>query len=257
MAKETKYTPSRYTEAIDQSTSKTQQTTETRKVLDEALLQTIMSGLSPKMTDAQIRSYAESLLQPVLNAGIESAQQQQAAAELAGEQEIENLAAALTRSIQEQQNAYRQSAANIETAALARGMGRSSYTLDTLAGQGNALAQAVRLLSEETGRQQAQVQKQIGLAQTQAAQTTGRLKTDYASQLAAKVQEIAQQQKAQHDSNYMTAISTAIGSKSSMDSSTTGTGSSLNIEGGISSDEGKAAPKTLVSTVKPTVTMKG
>lgn len=212
------------------STSKTQQSSLTQKVLNEDLLAQILSGLTAQMTDDQIRSYAESLLAPVLNAELEAAQQNYETARLSGEQQIENLAASLARSIQEQQSAYKQSTADVETAALARGMGRSSYTLQSLANQGRALAQATQQLTEDTARQQSQIQQQISQAARQTSQTTGRLNTDYAKQLAAKVQELRQSQQAQYNQNYMTAVSAALGSQTTGSSQTTGTSASVSGE---------------------------
>ena len=115
-----------------------------RNFLDSELMNQILSGLMGNMTDEQITQFAENLLRPQLNAGLEEAQQNYETTKLSREQEIANLAANLTRSIDEQNAAYRQSAANVETAALNRGMGRSSYTLQTLANQGDALAKAVQ-----------------------------------------------------------------------------------------------------------------
>lgn len=66
----------------------------------------------------------EALLRPQLNAGLEAAQQSYETTRLAKEQEIENLAASLEKGIEAQNRAYRQSVADVETAALARGMGR-------------------------------------------------------------------------------------------------------------------------------------
>lgn len=182
-----------------------------RNFLDEGLLNQILSGLSGGMTDEQITQFAENLLRPQLNAALEESQHNYETTKLSKEQEIENLAANLTRSINEQNAAYRQSSANVETAALNRGMGRSSYTLQTLANQGNALAKAVQQLTEESGRQSQQIQNQITQAAQQNSQTQGRLNTDYASQLAAKVQELRENQRQQQNSNYLTAISSALG----------------------------------------------
>ena len=150
---------------------------------------------------------------------------------LAKEQEIENLAATLSRSIAEQQNAYRQSAANVETAALSRGMGRSSYTMQTLANQGSALAKAVQQLTEENARAQSQAQQQITLAAQQNAQTQGRLNTDYATQLAAKIQELRESQRNAYNQNYMTAVSESLGNRSTMDSTTKGTDTGSSVSG--------------------------
>ena len=178
------------TNATNKSQSATQSESSTKKVLDEALVEKILSGLMGYMTDAEINAYAENLLKPQLNAGLEAAEQQYATTELVKRQEIDNLAAALDRSIEEQEGAYAKSRASLETAALARGMGRSSYTLGTLANADSAYARALENLTRDTGRMQSQVQQQISLAAQQKAQTTGRLSTDYAANLAAKVQEL-------------------------------------------------------------------
>ena len=63
--------------------------------------------------------------------------------------------------------------ANVQTAAMARGMGRSSYTMQNLANQGNLLANAVASLTADTAREQNQIQKQISLAAQQKAETMG------------------------------------------------------------------------------------
>ena len=64
----------------------------------------------------------------------------------------------------------------METAALNRGMGRSSYTMQTLANQGDALAKAVQQLTEDSGRRSQQIQNQITQAAQQNSRTQGRLK---------------------------------------------------------------------------------
>lgn len=228
---EMKKNPKSFTDSASQSESNTKQETESRRFLDGELLSQILSGLAPNMTDDEITAFAENLLRPVLNAGLESAQQSYETTKLGKEQEIENLAATLARSISEQQNAYRQSMANVETAALSRGMGRSSYTMQTLANQGNALAKAVQQLTEENARAQSQAQQQITLAAQQNAQTQGRLNTDYATQLAAKVQELRESQRNAYNQNYMTAVSEALGNRSTMDSTTKGTDISSSVSG--------------------------
>lgn len=208
------------------STTKTQeqgrQESTTKNVLDEELLSTILGGLTGQMTQEEITAFAENLLRPQLNAGIEAAQQNYETTKLSKEQEIENLAAELAKGIEQQNRAYRQSMADVETAALARGMGRSSYTLQSLANQGDALAQAVMQLTDENTRQSAQIQQQITQAAQQNAQTQGRLNTDYAAQLAAKVQELTTQQRQEYNSNYLTAISASMGQKTTGTSETTG-----------------------------------
>lgn len=208
--------------STSQSQSQSQSQSTSKKFLDEDLLNRILAGLTGQMTDEEISQYAENLLRPQLNAGLEAAQQQYESTELAKRQEIENLAANLSRSIDEQNAAYRKNMADVETAALARGMGRSSYTLQTMANQGNALSQAVRQLTDENARRQEQIQAQITQAAQQNAQTQGRLNTDYASNLASKVQELKEQQRKEYNQNYMTAVSGSMGSQTVGQESTTG-----------------------------------
>lgn len=216
-------TTSSTSKAHSQSQSQSQSQSTTKKLLDSELLNQILGGLAGNMTDKEIAAFAENLLRPQLNAGIEASQQNFETTKLSKEQEIANLAANLTRAIDEQNSAYRQSRANVETAALARGMGRSSYTLQTLANQGDALAKAVRELTDENARKTGQIQDQITQAAQQNSQTQGRLNTDFASQLAAKVQELKDTQRRESNSNYLTAISAAMGQRTTGTQQTTGT----------------------------------
>lgn len=206
-----------------QSQSRSDSQSTTKKLLDNDLMNQILGGLVRNMTDEEINQFAENLLRPQLNAALEESRQNYETTKLSKEQEIENLAASLTRAIDEQNTAYRKSAANVETAALSRGMGRSSYTLQTLANQGDALAKAVRQLTDESTRQSGQIQQQITQAAQQNSQTQGRLNTDFASQLAAKVQELKENQRKEWNSNYLTAISAAMGQQTTGSQQTSGT----------------------------------
>lgn len=206
-----------------QSQSRSDSQSTTKKLLDSDLMNQILGGLARNMTDEEINQFAENLLRPQLNAALEESRQNYETTKLSKEQELENLAASLTRAIDEQNTAYRKSAANVETAALSRGMGRSSYTLQTLANQGDALAKAVRQLTDESTRQSGQIQQQITQAAQQNSQTQGRLNTDFASQLAAKVQELKENQRKEWNSNYLTAISAAMGQQTTGSQQTSGT----------------------------------
>ena len=206
-----------------QSQSRSDSQSTTKKLLDSDLMNQILGGLVRNMTDEEINQFAENLLRPQLNAALEESRQNYDTTKLSKEQELENLAASLTRAIDEQNTAYRKSAANVETAALSRGMGRSSYTLQTLANQGDALAKAVRQLTDENTRQSGQIQQQITQAAQQNSQTQGRLNTDFASQLAAKVQELKENQRKEWNSNYLTAISAAMGQQTTGSQQTSGT----------------------------------
>lgn len=239
----TKYGSTTDTTSKSQSTSQSQ--SQTNKVLDEALRDKILAGLLGYMTDEEINAYAENLLRPQLNAGLEAAEQQYATTELAKRQEIENLAAALDRSIEEQQGAYAKSRAQLETAALARGMGRSSYTLGTLANADASYAKAVENLTRDTGRQQGQIQAQISQAAAQKAQTTGRLNTDYAAQLAAKTQEIKDKQRQEYNQNYLTAVSGAMGTASTGSQQTQGSSESHSKTEGWSNTHSTTVTKSL------------
>lgn len=206
-----------------ESQSKSESLSTTKKLLDSDLMNQILGGLMKNMTDEEINRFAENLLRPQLNAALEESRQNYETTKLSKEQELENLAASLTRAIDEQNTAYRKSAANVETAALSRGMGRSSYTLQTLANQGDALAKAVRQLTDENTRKSGQIQQQITQAAQQNSQTQGRLNTDFASQLAAKVQELKENQRKEWNSNYLTAISAAMGQQTTGSQQTSGT----------------------------------
>ena len=210
------------THSESQSQSQSQSQSTTQKLLDGDMLGVILSGLAGQMTDEEIRSYAQGLLEPQKNAELEASRQKYEAAKLSREQEIESLAASLQRSIAAQNSAYRQSAADVQTEALKRGMGRSSYTMQTLANQGSLLAEAIRQLTEENERKSSQLQAQITQAAEQNAQTQGRVEMDYAAGLLAKEQELRRQQQQEYNRNYLTAVSAAMGQQTNSASATQG-----------------------------------
>ena len=261
---EYKYIPEKWQESSQSGTSETKQSSQTGKTLDDALLARILAGLSGQMTDEEISEYARLLMEPQLNAALESSQQQYETTRQAKEQEIANLEAELRRGVEQQNAAYRQNMAAVDTQALARGMGRSSYTLQTLANQGDALAKAVMELTRDAQDRSGQLQQQITLAAQQNAKTQGRLRTDYAANLAAKVQELRQTQREQYNSHYMTAVSEALGSQSKNESTTTSsedsrtdTGRTEGPSAGVSYDDGggSGSKKKTTTTKKPTVTL--
>ena len=217
------------------SKSESQSQSATRKVLDEALRDRILSGLMGTMTDEEIDAYAENLLAPQRNAGLEAAQQKYDAAKLTGEQEIESLAAELARSITEQKRSYAQSAADVQTAALSRGMGRSSYTLEALANTGDRFSRAVKELTDAS-------EQKTALAAQQNAATQGRLNEDYARELAAKVQELKESQRKEYNQNYLAAVSGSMGSATSGTSSSQG--SSVSNATGTSHTQGSSSTVT-------------
>lgn len=228
-----------------QGTQSSQSTT--KSLLDTALRDAILAGLAGGMSDEEIGSYAQSLLRPTLSAGLEASQQQYEASRLGYEQEMDNLAVQLAQAIEKQQQSYRQSDAGLETAALSRGMGRSSYLLDTKAQLSRALSDTVRSLTDESQRQSTQIAQKITLAAQQNAQTQGRLNTDYASQLAAKIQELRDAQRKEFNQNYMTATSAAMGSQ------TSGLASSSSQTTGTSTTTGTSQSQTQQNTTSTTV----
>lgn len=224
------------------SESQSQSQSTTQKVLDEKLRDEILSGLLGYMTDEEIDAYAENLLRPQRDAQLEAAQQKYETDRMLGEQEIENLAAELRESIDKQRRSYAQSSADVQTAALARGMGRSSYTLDALAAEGDKMARAIRDLTQENERKNAQVRAQMAQAAQQNAQTAGRVNADYAAQLAAKVQELRESQRKEYNQNYLTAVSGSMGTSTSGQSSTQKTGTTDTT--GISHTQGSSSTVT-------------
>lgn len=236
----------------------TRQETTSKNVLDEALRDTILGGFTAQMTDEEIQKYAEALLTPQKNAAIEASQQNYDATKLGYEQEMENLAVQLADAIGKQRQSYAQNIAGLETSALARGMGRSSYLLNTEAALGQALSETIKNLSNENTRQTAQIQNKLTLAGQQNAQTQGRVNTDYATQLAAKVQELKQQQKAEYNQNYMSAVSSAMGSNSVTEFNPEYLSTTPLYVGstGGSSGGGSGGKKKTSVTTSPTVTVK-
>lgn len=223
------------------STSTTKSESTSRPVLDTALRDEILAGLKGYMTDEEIAQYAENLLRPLLNAELEAAQQEYDTAKLSREQEIENLAVQLADAIDKQNQTYTQSRANLENAALARGMGRSSYLLDTQAQLSQALSATIKQLTDENTRQTGQIQKQITQAADQLAQTTGRLNTDYATQLAAKTQELREQQRQEYNQQYLSATSSAMGTHTLGTSTTNSSSTTVSGGGGSGGSGSKAA----------------
>ena len=250
-----------HSESKSQSQSQSQSVS--KKLLDSELLQTILAGLAGEMTDEEIRSYAASLLEPEKNAALEASRQKYETARLSREQEIEALAASLQRSIEEQNRAYRQGAADVQTEALKRGMGRSSYALEALANQGSLLAEAIRQLTEDNERKSGQLQAQITQAADQNAQTQGRIERDYAASLAAKEQELRRQRQQEYNRNYLTAVSASMGQQTNGTSTTQGTattdsrstGSSTSVS--VSGSTGGGGSKKAEEEKTPTKTIYG
>ena len=130
-------------------------------------------------------------------------------------------------------------------------MGRSSYLLDAKTQLSRALSDTIRSLTDESTRQSGQIQQKITLAGQQNAQTQGRLNTDYASQLAAKVQELKDAQRQEYNQNYMTATSAAMGSQTTGTSTTETSGISTTTSGGGGSGSRSTKKTTTAAADNP------
>ena len=222
----------RKSETVTNSSSNTQSTSQsqaqsqstTQKVVNNDLLAQILAGLQgagyTEKTEDELRQIAENRYNPVYNAETEAAKQKQQAADMGLAQQIENLIAQSGRQIDQQNAAYDKSRAGIETGALARGMGRSSYTMSTLNSNDQARASAIDQIMQEVGRSQGQLEAQRTQASEQLAQTLGRLSTDKEKNILNVLQELAdseyQRRQAatnQQNSNWLTALEMSMGQK--------------------------------------------
>lgn len=226
MAKKTTTTTNSSSQSTSQSQSQSQSQAQstTQKTLDQELLAAILQGLQgtgyEAKTEEELMEAAQNLFLPEYNAQVEAAKQEQAATDLGLAQQIENLIAAAGRQVDQQNAAFNQSRADIETGALARGMGRSSYTLSTLSNNDIARAAAIDQIMGDVTRQQGQLEAQRTQAAQQLAQTLGRLETDKATNIKNTLldlldREYDRQQSAinQQNQNWLTALEMAMGTK--------------------------------------------
>lgn len=221
-----------------QSTSQSQQQSQgqsqstTQNVVNDGLLDRILAGLQnvgyTGKSEEELREIAANRYNPIYNAETEAARQKQQATDLGLQQQIESLLAGGERQLNQQNAAYDQSRANIETGALARGMGRSSYTMSTLNKNDQARAAALDQIMRDLNMQQGQLEAQRTQSSQQLAETLGRLETDKQTQILNQLQDLLdseyqKQQSAtqQQNSNWLTALEMAMGQQ------TTGTQSSL------------------------------
>ena len=243
------------------TTSQSQQSQSiTQAVINSELLAQILEGLqdagyTQKTTD-ELMKIAEDYYLPQYNAEIEAEKQAQAVKDMSYTQQLENLQSAYGKNIDVQNAAYDKSRAALETGALARGMGRSSYTMATLAGNDQARSAALAQLADDYLQNVRQVTDKQTMSSAQSAETIGRLNADKATNITNKLRELAdtEYQKYitgvnQQNANYLAAVQAAIGqmttgqttgtSKTSETSNTTGQSTQVTYAGG----SGKAKPK--------------
>ena len=205
-----------------QGQSSSQQTTQ--KVIDQQLLAQLLQGLAdmgytPRSEEA-LRQAAENRYNPLYNAEVEAAKQKQQQTDLALSQQLSELLSGISRQKETQNGAYDKARANIETGALSRGMGRSSYTTSTLSNNDIARAKALSQIDEDANRQTGQIGAQRTQLTQQLAETLGRLSTDKETNISNYLQDLydqefqrAQAANAAKNQNYLTAVDLAMGTK--------------------------------------------
>lgn len=250
------------TTSQSQSQQSQQSQSTTQAVVNSELLAQILEGLqdagyTQKTTD-ELMKIAEDYYLPQYNAEIEAAQQAKAVKDMSYTQQLENLQSAYGKNINVQNAAYDKSRAALETGALARGMGRSSYTMATLAGNDQARSAALAQLADDYLQNVRQVTDEQTLSSAQSAETIGRLNADKATNITNKLRELAdtEYQKYitgvnQQNANYLAAVQAAMGqmttgqttgtSKTSETSNTTGQSTQVTYAGGSgTSSSGKS-----------------
>ena len=233
------------------TTSQSQQSQSiTQAVINSELLAKILAGLqdagyTQKTTD-ELMKIAEDYYLPQYNAEIEAEKQAQAVKDMSYTQQLENLQSAYGKNIDVQNAAYDKSRAALETGALARGMGRSSYTMATLAGNDQARSAALAQLADDYLQNVRQVTDEQALSNAQSAETIGRLNADKATNITNKLRELAdaEYQKYitgvnQQNANYLAAVQAAMGQMTT--GQTTETSTQVTTSGGSrSSSSGKS-----------------
>lgn len=248
------------TTSQSQSQQSQQSQSTTQAVVNSELLAQILEGLqdagyTQKTTD-ELMKIAEDYYLPQYNAEIEAAQQAQAVKDMSYTQQLENLQSAYGKNIDVQNAAYDKSRAALETGALARGMGRSSYTMATLAGNDQARSAALAQMADDYLQNVRQVTDEQTLSAAQSAETIGRLNADKATNITNRLRELAdtEYQKYitgvnQQNANYLAAVQAAMGqmttgqttgtSKTSETSNTTGQSTQVTYAGGSGSTKPK------------------
>lgn len=205
-----------------QSQQSQQSQSTTQAVVNSELLAQILAGLkdagyTQKTTD-ELMKIAEDYYLPQYNAEIEAAQQAQAVKDMSYTQQLENLQSAYGKNIDVQNAAYDKSRAALETGAMARGMGRSSYTMATLAGNDQARSAALAQIADDYLQNVRQVTDEQTLSAAQSAETIGRLKADKATNITNTLRELADTEYQrymtgvnQQNANYLAAVQAAMG----------------------------------------------
>ena len=231
MAKNSTVTTTTHSSSTTQGTSGSQSQGQsssqqsTQKVVNHELLSQLLQGLAdmgytPRSEEA-LRQAAENRYNPLYNAEVEAARQKQQQTDLALSQQLDELLSGISRQKDTQNATYDKARANIETGALSRGMGRSSYTMSTLSNNDIARAKALSQIDEDANRQTGQIGAQRTQLSQQLAETLGRLSTDKETNISNYLQELYDQEYQRQmaanqakNQNYLTAVDLAMGSQS-------------------------------------------
>ena len=243
------------------TTSQSQQSQSiTQAVINSELLAQILEGLqdagyTQKTTD-ELMKIAEDYYLPQYNAEIEAEKQAQAVKDMSYTQQLENLQSAYGKNIDVQNAAYDKSRAALETGALARGMGRSSYTMATLAGNDQARSAALAQLADDYLQNVRQVTDEQTLSAEQSEETIGRLNADKATNITNKLRELAdaEYQKYitgvnQQNANYLAAVQAAMGQMTT--GQTTETSTQVTKSGGSGSSSSGKSTNTASKGISP------
>ena len=220
-------------QSTSQSTQQQQSSQMTQNILNSELLAQILGGLQDagyeqKTTD-ELMKIAQDYYLPVYNAEIEAAKQAQATKDLTYAQQLENLQSAYGKNVDTQNAVYDKSRASLETGALARGMGRSSYTMATLSQNDKARSAALAQLADDYSRDVRQVSDQRTQAAAQSAETLARLESDKATNISNQLVQLADTEYQryvaglnQQNANYLAAVQAAMGQQTTGQQTSTG-----------------------------------
>ena len=193
-----------------------------RNVLDSELLSLILGGLADvgytQRTTEELKQIAQDMYAPQYNAEVEAAKQAQASKDLSYAQQLENMERTYGKNVQTQNTAFDKSRAALETGALSRGMGRSSYALSTLNNNDQARSAALAELAEGYAQSTRQVGEQRTQAASQLADTLRRMETDRATNERNQLTQLLDTEyqrymtgQNQKNSNYLAAVQAAMG----------------------------------------------
>lgn len=233
----TNQTTSNSQQEKNQSTSSQQSQSSTQKEVNSTLLEQLLAGLTdtaytPK-TMEELQQMAENLYNPTYSAEVQALKSAQETNNLAYSQQLENMLSAYDKNIGTQDAAFDKSRTAIETGALQRGMGRSSYTMSTLNNNDKARSDALAQMAADYSQNVGQVEARREQMTAQAGSELQRLETDKATNISNTLQQLADQEyerqtaaQNQQNQNYLTAVDMSMGQATTGNQTATTEGSS-------------------------------